>query len=238
MGSSRLPGKTMMPVYQGMPLLECVVRRFRACRHVDEVVVATTTEKGDDLIAEWCANNGVSCFRGSEDDVLSRVAGAVQAYRGDIVVQMGADSAYLDFELVDTLVNHYRNGNFDYVCNDLVLTYPLGIYGHVVRAETLAQLDRRTDLSPKDRSDVVRHIFEHPAQYRLSNIEAAGELRCPELRLTIDYPEDMEQARQVYAHFGNGLFTTAHVLELYRRKPGIFEKTRNLVQQSAPFIKT
>ncbi|RZI42063.1 acylneuraminate cytidylyltransferase [Herbaspirillum sp. HC18] len=237
MGSSRLPGKTLMSVHQGMPLLECVVRRFRACRSVDEVVVATTVKEGDDPIAAWCERNGVSVFRGPEEDVLKRVAGAIREYSADAIVQMGADSAYLDYELIDMLVGHYASGTFDYVCNDLRLTYPLGIYGHVVRAEKLIELDARTDLSPQDRCDVVRYIWEHPEAYRISNIEAPEELRYPELRMTIDYPEDMEQAREVYATFGDALFTTRQILELYRKRPDIFEKTKSLVQQSAPFLK-
>lgn len=236
MGSSRLPGKTMAPVYNGMPLLECVVRRFRACRSLDDVVVATTVEPGDDAIAEWCIKNGVSVFRGSEEDVLERVAGAARQYGADATVQMGADSAYLDYQLIDQLVVHYRNGQFDYVCNDLKLTYPLGIYGHVVRTEKLTELSQRADLSDKDCSDVVRYIWEHPESYAISSLEAPPELYCPGLRLTIDYPEDMEQAREVYAYFGSHLFTTAQVLDLSRRLPGLFEKTRNLVQQSAPFM--
>lgn len=236
MGSTRLPGKTMAPVYNGMSLLECVVRRFRACNALDDVVVATTIERGDDAIAEWCAKNEVSVFRGSEEDVLARVVGAARQYDADAIVQMGADSAYLDYQLIDQLVGHYRGGQFDYVCNDLRLTYPLGIYGHVVRTEKLVELSQRKDLSDNDRSDVVRYIWEHPENYAIFSIEAPPELYCPGLRLTIDYPEDMAQARDVYAHLGGHLFTTAQVIDLSRQHPALFEKTCNLVQQSAPFL--
>lgn len=238
MGSTRLPGKTMAQIYNGMPLLECVVRRFRACQSLDEVVVATTVEEGDDAIVAWCAANGVAVSRGSEENVLERVAGAALHHGADAIVQMGADSAYLDYQLIDQLVGHYRSGAFDYVCNDLKLTYPLGIYGHVVRAEKLLELSRRDDLADKDKSDVVRYIWEHPENYAIFNIQAPPEFHYPQLRLTIDYPEDMEQARAVYAHFGSHLFTTAQVLEMSRLQPALFSKTRNLVQQSAPFLET
>ena len=238
MGSSRLPGKTLAPIYSEMPLLDCVVRRFRACRTLDDIVVATTFEQGDNKIADWCKENGVPVFRGSEEDVLGRVLGAAQQLGAGAIVQMGADSAYLDYQLIDQLVEHYRGARYDYVCNDLKLTYPLGIYGHVVRLEKLVELSRRQDLTDKDHSDVVRYIFEHPEIYTISNIEAPSELRHPELRLTIDYPEDLEQARTVYAHFGNHLFTTTDVIELFRQRPELFEKTRTLVQQSAPYLKT
>lgn len=236
MGSSRLTGKTLTPVYKGMPLLECVVRRFRECRTLDLVVVATTVEQGDDAIAEWCEKNGVAIFRGSEEDVLGRVVGAAQQYGADAIVQMGADSAYLDYQLIDHLVGCFRNGNFDFVCNSLKLTYPLGIYGHVVKLETLVALNQQDDLTENDRSDVVRYIWEHPKSYSILNIEAPELLRHPELRLTIDYPEDMEQAKNVYAHFGSPFFTTQQVVDLCLQKPELFAKTRNLVQQSAPHL--
>jgi spore coat polysaccharide biosynthesis protein SpsF (cytidylyltransferase family) len=57
------------------------------------------------------------------------------------------------------------------------------------------------------------------------------------LRLTIDYPEDMQQAIAVYAHFGNCSFTTKDILQLNKQNPAIFFGTRNLVQRSAPFLK-
>jgi spore coat polysaccharide biosynthesis protein SpsF len=197
MGSSRLQGKTMAPVYNGMPLLECVVQRFRACRTLNDVVVATSVEKGDDIIADWCHSHDVSVFRGSEDNVLERVACAARHFKADTIVQMGADSAYLDYELVDKLVEYYQAGQYDYVCNDLKLTYPLGIYGHVVRVAKLLELIHQQDLTDRDRSDVVRYFWEHPQDYLISNFEATSELHEPELRLTKDYPEDMEQARNV-----------------------------------------
>lgn len=238
MGSSRLPGKTMMPVYNDMPLLECVVRRFRTCSTLDDVVVATSIEKGDDVIVDWCHAHSVPVFRGSENNVLERVAGAAQQFKADAIVQMGADSAYLDYNLIDQLVGYYQAGKYDYVCNDLKLTYPLGIYGHVVRVAKLLELTGKQDLTEKDRSDVVRYFWEHPHDYSISNIEASPELHHPDLRLTIDYPEDMEQARSVYAHFGGHIFTTSQVIALKQKKPELFKKTRDLVQQSAPFLKS
>lgn len=235
MGSSRLPGKTMNLLHNGMSLLECVVRRFQKCNMVADVVVATTITRGDDIITEWCEKNHVPIFRGSEENVLDRVVGAAQQYGADAIVQMGADSAYLDYLLIDQLVAHYLNGNFDFVCNSIKLTYPLGIYGHVVRVEKLVALNQRNDLSEKDKSDVVRYIWEHPETYAISNVEAPVDFHYPELRLTIDYPEDLEQAKNVYTHLGL-FFTTRQVIDLYLWKPELFEKTRSLIHKSAPHL--
>lgn len=237
MGSSRLPGKTLAEIYRGEVLLGMVVKRFKQCKEIDDVWVATTDTQQDDVIANWCEKNSVCCYRGSENDVLDRVVKTALSAKADAIVQMGADSAYLDFILIDTLVKKYKHGGYDYVCNDLELTYPLGIYCHVVKVSALTELNARNDLTGKDREDVVRYLWEHPEKYALLNVPAPMELRCPELRLTIDYREDMEQARAVYAHFGDCHFTTANILKLYKKNPGMFEKTKNLVQRSAPFLK-
>lgn len=237
MGSSRLPGKTLTRMFQEEVLLGLVVSRFRQCKQVEEVWVATTNSTKDDAIAIWCEKNGVYCCRGSEEDVLDRVANTALSAGADAIVQMGGDSAYLDFELIDSLVKIYKENNYDYVCNDLELTYPLGIYGHVVRVSALVELNTKHDLTDEDREDVVRYFWEHPAEYSLRSISAPSDLYCPELRLTIDYPEDMQQAINVYSHFGNTTFTTTDILKLYRGNPELFSGTKNLVQRSAPFLK-
>jgi spore coat polysaccharide biosynthesis protein SpsF (cytidylyltransferase family) len=83
---------------------------------------------------------------------------------------------------------------------------------------------------------VVRYIWEHAGEYAISCIEAPAALRCPELRLTIDYPEDMAQAHEVYRHFEGAMFVTPDIIDLYRSQPEMFAATGKLVQQSAPFI--
>lgn len=237
MGSSRLPGKTLKLIYKDMTLLECVVRRFQLCKQVNEIVVATSVSTQDDSIALWCRRQGIKCSRGSEENVLDRVVQALKNCRADAIVQMGADSAYLDFELIDQLVERYRDGDYDYVCNDMKLTYPLGIYGHVVNANTLVKINERLDLSEEDREDVVRYVFEHPEQYQIVNIESSEEFRYPELRFTIDYPEDLRQAQEIYAFFQSYSFTTADLIELYKNQQSMFERTKGLIQNSAAFLK-
>ena len=62
MGSTRLPGKMLMPLL-GRPVIAWTVERVRMAKLVDEVVVATSDSTGDDRLAEWCQDNGISVFR-------------------------------------------------------------------------------------------------------------------------------------------------------------------------------
>jgi spore coat polysaccharide biosynthesis protein SpsF (cytidylyltransferase family) len=55
MGSSRLPGKVLRPI-AGRPLLDHVVGRLVMLRNTVTVVVATSTEPRDDVVARIARN--------------------------------------------------------------------------------------------------------------------------------------------------------------------------------------
>ena len=69
MGSSRLPGKVLLPL-GGRSILGYLVDRLSGTRMLDDIVVATTVNPGDDIIAADCLRRDILCFRGSEQDVL------------------------------------------------------------------------------------------------------------------------------------------------------------------------
>ena len=73
MGSSRLPGKVLHPLIDGMPVLEVLLRRISKSKLISETVVATTDSKSDDVLVNWLLERKVSVFRGSESDVLQRL---------------------------------------------------------------------------------------------------------------------------------------------------------------------
>jgi spore coat polysaccharide biosynthesis protein SpsF len=236
MGSSRLPGKTMMEIREGLPLLGLVVQRFRKCQNVDEICVATSVSPKDDVIAEYCEKNGIFYSRGSEDDVLSRVVQAAAPFSPEAIVQMGADSGYLDFELIDRLIEVYfrEQGRYDYVCNDLKRTFPIGIYGHIVKFSSLAAIPGRPNVTAQEREDVVRYFWNHSDTYRLLNVNVIPPYEHPELRLTIDYPEDMQLLKSVLSKIGRLDFTFRDVLEMRQLYSDEFSPVDRLVQRSMP----
>src|SRR3954469_23357673 len=103
MGSSRLPGKVLMPL-AGRPVLDHVVTRVSAAERIDGVVVATSDLPGDDLIEDYCKARGWTCVRGSESDVLSRFALAVRDSDAGIVARVTSDCPLFSPRILDDML--------------------------------------------------------------------------------------------------------------------------------------
>lgn len=197
MGSSRLPGKVLKDV-NGTPALERLIARLNLCKNVDDVVVATTTsEKDDDLVA-WAKRNSINCFRGSEDDVLKRVADASKEYEADLIVEITGDCILTDYSLIDQAVKTFLANSCDIVTNcGEFLSYPMGIYAQVFRASDLWWVSENI-MDPAVREHVSLYFYENPSFYKIFNMVAPAEVSYPNWRLQLDYPEDLELLNEIY----------------------------------------
>lgn len=197
MGSSRLPGKVLEDIC-GTPALQRLVDRLRACRSVDEVVVATSTSETDDVLASWCGDYGVSCYRGSEEDVLDRVVAAHRAAGSDLVVEITGDCPLTDPAVVDLGVETMLAHDVDVVTNcGTVLTWPMGQYVQVFPLALLAEVNER-ERDSAVHEHVSLFFYEHPERYRTINLIAPRHWQAPDWRLQLDYPADLEFQRAVH----------------------------------------
>jgi len=134
MGSTRLPGKVMRSLI-GKPVLWHVVDRLRFCRKIEAIVVATTTEPEDDVIEDWCCAHWVSCFRGSQEDVLDRYYQAAKFFRASSIIRITADCPAIDPVVIDELIREYEAHGYD-ACG-LAGKFPDGLDCEVVSFSSL-----------------------------------------------------------------------------------------------------
>lgn len=218
MGSSRLPGKVLKPLY-GSPMLTRVVERARRAEGLSDVVVATTTLRADDVIERLCKENRWHCFRGSEADVLDRYYQAAVKFQADAVVRITSDCPFIDTEIIDSVVHEFRSGQPDveYVSNLIpTRTYPRGLDVQIIRFDTLENLWRQ-DTNPKWREHVTYYLDLHPEQFCIRTV--TNETDYSSMRWTVDTPEDLKFARQVYRYFRHDRFTWREMLSAVVRHP-------------------
>ncbi len=230
MGSTRLPGKVMKEVV-GKPVLELLIERLRHSKLINQIVVATTSHKKDDVIVNLCKKLGIDYFRGSEDDVMGRVLGALKQYGADAGVEIYGDCPLIDPSIVDSIIQYYiRNiGKYDFVSNDLKTTYPPGLETEVYSASAFADAADRTS-DPEIREHSTLYMRQHPELYRLHNIEAPPELHYPDTYIELDTPEDFKVIKTIYESlYGEGkIFGAQEILDFLKQNPHIAEQNRRV----------
>jgi spore coat polysaccharide biosynthesis protein SpsF (cytidylyltransferase family)/aryl-alcohol dehydrogenase-like predicted oxidoreductase len=113
MTSSRLAAKSLLPV-GGLPLAVLCAKRLATAGH--EVVLATSVEATDDLLATTAAEAGVRVFRGSLGDVQQRFLDCIADLSdGDLVVRATADNPFPDGAFVEALLAEREATGLDYL---------------------------------------------------------------------------------------------------------------------------
>ena len=197
---------------------------------VSVFIVATTDLQVDDAIVRECQILGVSCFRGSEHDVLDRYYRAAQAVYAGSVVRITSDCPLIDAELVDDTVQIFEEQQADYASNLFPRTYPRGLDAEVF---TMAALDRvwRQARAPYQREHVTPYFYEHPESFRLAFTRSEADYSSH--RWTLDTAQDLELLRSIYARFGNhDNFGWREVVTLMEREPELAELNTHVIQKS------
>jgi spore coat polysaccharide biosynthesis protein SpsF len=194
MGSTRLPGKVLLPA-AGKPLLEILLERLSACRSLEQRIVATSIDRRDAPIAELADRVGVPVFRGSEQDVLDRYYRAAVHHGLDLVVRVTSDCPLVDPALVDRMVELAlaHHGEFDLVTNRHPLTYPDGLDLDVIPMSSLRHAWTHAT-EPHQREHTIPYFWE--AGLRVHNVEDP-ERGFQRHRWTLDYAEDYELIRAI-----------------------------------------
>ena len=202
MGSTRLPGKVLLPIV-GKPMLWHIVNRLRAVPHIEEVVVATTTLSKDDRIADFARQYKVACFRGSEDDVLDRYYRAAIEFEADPVIRITADCPLVDPQVVSRLLELYQTGSYDHVGVAIgagAIFMNEGRFPDGLDAEcfSFAALERTwlEATETGDREHVTPYMWRVPGRFSTGTLKS--EQDYSHLRWTVDYEADYQLVSQVY----------------------------------------
>ena len=217
MSSSRLPGKVMRPIL-GEPMLGLQIERMRRATRLTRIVVATSTEAGDDVVEDYAASIGVPVVRGALNDVLDRFRTALRA-EGDPehFIRITADCPLADPALIDRCIVRHMAGAYDYTHTGPGWSFPKGLDVEVVRTAVL-DIAWREAAEPYEREHVTPFINRRPERFHIGVEACTPPLRW---RWTVDTPEDFAFVEDVYGALypANPAFTTGDILAWQDRHP-------------------
>ena len=221
MGSTRLPGKVLKPI-AGKPLLWHIVHRLKACRLLDDIVVATSMNETDEAIVEWCNAENVIVVRGPEEDVLARYASAAEKQDADIIVAVSSDAPFIDAGFVDHLLAALIAQDGDYVLlEDGAACAHEGVDAFSRRALDRLMMDAAHDSCAREQ--VAGYFRLHPQFVKTVRATPYAPLARKARRLTIDTPDDLAFVEALHARLDAraGEAVLADLLLLLEREPDL-----------------
>lgn len=196
MGSSRLPNKVLMDI-DGMPSLKFMIDRVMKSKHLEKIIIATTKDDKDKVIVDFCIDNNISFYCGSENDVLDRYYQSSKINNVTTIVRLTSDCPLIDPVLIDETINLFRLKNVDYAANAAppeIKKYPDGSDVEVFSFKALEKVwNEAKDL--KDREHVTFYFWKKDKKFTTAMLD--NKYDWGKYRITVDYKEDIELVRKI-----------------------------------------
>lgn len=224
-GSTRLPDKVLMPIL-GKSLLERMVERVQMARTPFTIVLATTTQAEDDVIAALAEKNGWNLYRGHPTDLLDRHYQAAKLFGAEHVAKIPSDVPLIDPRVIDKVFEFYFEtaGQYDFVSNLHPPSWPDGNDVEIMPFSVLEAAWKEAD-KPHEREHTTPYIWDQPERFRLGNViwENPQDYSMSH-RFTIDYEEDYRFILRIFEELypGNPQFSVEEILELLEKHPDIY----------------
>lgn len=220
LGSERLPNKGLVEI-AGKPVVAHILERMfaaRSLRRRSDVILCTTEDPGDDPLVSVVEAAGARVFRGSQDDVIARITGAVRAYPFDVVIQVDGDDVCVDPLYMDLCVDAViGEASVDVaICEG----QPVGIGAKALRTSAIERVASRYVPGPNGTGGML--YFTRSGLCKVVEVGPVGsEHQHDTARLTLDYPEDLEFFRALFAELyrPGEVFGTGEIVSLLQRRP-------------------
>ena len=226
MSSTRLPGKVMIKVDKKNTLLDCVINQLQSGKEIKNIVIATTDQEEDDIIAEFAKKRAIKYFRGSMKDVLDRYYQCAKKFNFSEIIRVTSDNPLIDYEIVDMIVKRFKSGNYDYVTiaqpglstdtNRNTSTYPGGYSVEVFTFSALENAWKNAKL-PSEREHVTPYFYKNKEIFRQTSIENSEDLS--RFRCTVDTKYDLELIQKIYSNIKKRPILLYDVIKLLKTNP-------------------
>jgi spore coat polysaccharide biosynthesis protein SpsF len=230
MGSSRLPGKVLLPL-AGKPLLERQLQRLLAARFPFQLCVATSSAAEDEPIRQLGKRMAVPVISDHPTDLLARHLAAARAFDAEVIVKIPSDCPLIDAAVVDEVLDFFvaHRADYDFVTNLHPPSWPDGNDVEVMPRRVL-EIAAAEAQRPFEREHTTPFIWERPERFRIGNVRwGDGRDLSRSHRFTLDYPEDYALISGVYDELctaARPLFGLSEILALLAQRPELADINR------------
>ena len=231
--NKRLPSKHLQLI-NDTPMILKLIKRLRMAKKIRKIIVCTTTDQSDDPLVEILESESILYFRGDANDIVKRLLDAANYFGTDLIVDVEGDKIYTDPLFVDKVVDELQNNQVDFVIgNDSPNEFnPFNhlIHGVIPAGIRKACLEKVYNSKITSNTETGYHEFFTQSDLISKKYIIIDELSEKNIRLTIDYPEDLELAKKIFQELGD-YFHYYDILDLIKKNPMLLKITQKIIDE-------
>ena len=226
-GSTRLPGKVMMKADDKLLMVDYVINQLKYSKLHDEIVIATTDLKQDDVIFDYVTNRNIPCFRGDEKNVLERHYQCAKKYAFSTIVRIPSDKPLIDPTIVDSVIEKFQSNSYDYISNfsvdvndndRFIPSYPSGTEVEIFSFTALETAWKNAS-SEDEKEHVTPYIYSNPEKFKIFTFKS--EKNLSQFRWALDYENDLKLIRIIISKIQKRPILMNDILELFEQEPDL-----------------
>ncbi len=237
MGSERFNGKSLLTIGDEKVIYHCYRAAIKS-EVLDHTIVATTTEKEDDVLVNYLESKNIDYFRGDKDNVYSRFYKIIEIYNPLFIARLTGDNPLIDHNVISQVVKTHIKNNTEYSSNTIERTWPRGNDVECVNSSLLTSLSFKK-LSRDEQEHVTLYIRKNLKNYKYCSVKNNENLNFPQLRMTLDYEEDYKLISELFRLLKdkNLQISSINIDSLIVENPSLLEINKNVEQTSIDGIK-
>ncbi|MDB4192553.1 hypothetical protein N9599_00045 [Candidatus Pelagibacter sp.] len=230
LGSTRLPGKILKKI-DNKPLLQYQIERIKKSKLVNQIIIATTKKKQDTRLVNLSKKLNINYYRGSTNDVLGRIAGAIKKFSIDVHIELISDSPFTDPKILDAIIKFYLENKYQYVSNGMKLSFPSGMEVSVCSGDFFLDIEKKVKKNDPNREHVEFH-FTKNSKILKCNIVAPKKYRYPNIFLEVDTAKDFQLISIIFKHFNKKkkFFYLKDILHFLKTQPKLANLNRHVIR--------
>jgi spore coat polysaccharide biosynthesis protein SpsF (cytidylyltransferase family)/sialic acid synthase SpsE len=214
--SSRLPNKAILKI-QGRETIALLIERIKRCQNLEYVILATSTDSSDDILVDIAEREGVFTFRGSLENLSQRFYEASQHYNLDYIARITGDDILRDEVMIDEIIESHLHHSCDVT---FTANMPYGTTSDVFSVNAINTILKNANVPSN--TEYLEWYLENDRYFSVNYVESPYQFNS-DLRMTLDYEEDLLFFSRIFEHFylDNPEFTLAEVLTWLEDHPTV-----------------
>ena len=216
LNSKRLPGKVLFKI-NNTTVLEHVYKKIikikNNYKNIKNIIIATSDNKLDNKIYNFCKNKCFPVFRGKLNNVYHRLTSAAELYNTDYLIRISADSPLIDISLIEYALNNINISNYDLITNVFPRSYPKGQSFEIISLNLLKE-NYKNILTSSDKEHVTKYFYRNCSKFKIFNVKNKHE-NLSSYNFAVDTKKDLQRVMYIMKKMKNS--DTKNLIKLYKQ---------------------